>query len=65
MAPLAEFYKRYRPSCQVIHIHRDDWQCIKQAADAARIHGFVIDDNGKITFQGFELQPVDMGIPHP
>lgn len=66
MTPLVEFYQRFRPTCHVIHIHRLDWEAIRQAGDGARSHGFVVEEEPqtKISYKGFELQPVDQGTPH-
>ncbi len=61
--PLADFYHRYRPSAQHIHIHRADWQLLNADPELARANGFVVHE-GKITYTGFEVVPTDCGSRH-
>lgn len=60
--PLATHHERFRPSVRRISIRREDWDLLREHAEAARAEGFTV--NGPhVSFQGFELAPTHLGEP--
>jgi hypothetical protein len=55
MGPLADFLKRFRPSCKEMSIRKKDYAFLLKAPDAARKHGVIIDSDEQITFRGFKI----------
>jgi hypothetical protein len=59
MGPLADFLKRFRPSCKQMSIRKKDYEFLLKASDIALKHGIVRKPDNRLTFRGFTLLTTD------
>lgn len=55
----AHIAKGFSPCVQRISIRREDWDLLRETAEAARAEGFAINGD-RISYQGIEVAPTDV-----
>jgi hypothetical protein len=62
MAPLADWMRRFKPTCSRMSIRRRDYKFLLDHPEIATRYGISVDaKKGKIIYQGFEIYSTDCG----
>jgi hypothetical protein len=65
MGPLADFLKRFRPSCTQMSIRKKDYEFLLKASDVALKHGVIRQPDDQLTFRGFRLLTTSCNAGEP